>query len=158
MLYTNQYNPLLLPTPCRHYPHRDPPLPLPILKEWIISFLSRRLFPSPSPSIPLSQLQIITTIFQRKERGQLTAEDLKRILLMYVPPLFLFQFHPMGCGAAEATGLGFVCFVVINPCVLSANRVDLGFFLFHKFPILLPPPPLFYFFEAICSRISKPNQ
>ena len=34
----------------------------------------------------------------------------------------------MGCGAAEATGLGFVCFIVINPCVLSANRVDLGFF------------------------------
>ena len=25
--------------------------------------------------------------------------------------------------------LGFVCFVVINPCVLSANRVDLGFFV-----------------------------
>ena len=24
----------------------------------------------------------------------------------------------MGCGAAEATGLDFVCFVVINPCVL----------------------------------------
>ena len=34
----------------------------------------------------------------------------------------------MGCGAAEATGLGFV---FVNPCVLSANRVDLGFF-FHK--------------------------
>ena len=25
----------------------------------------------------------------------------------------------MGCGAAEATGLGFVCFVVINPRVVS---------------------------------------
>ena len=31
----------------------------------------------------------------------------------------------MGCGAAEATGLVFVCFVIINPCVLSAGRVDL---------------------------------
>mgnify|MGYP003571757801 CR=1 FL=1 len=30
---------------------------------------------------------------------------------------------------AESTGLGSVCFVVINACVLSANRVD---FLFHK--------------------------
>ena len=30
--------------------------------------------------------------------------------------------------AAEATGLGFVCFVVINPCVLLANRVDFGLF------------------------------
>ena len=35
----------------------------------------------------------------------------------------------MGCGAAEATGLGFVCFVV-----------DLGFFCFINFPILPPPP------------------
>ena len=34
----------------------------------------------------------------------------------------------MGCGAAEAIGLGFVCFVVINPRVLSANRVDFGLF------------------------------
>ena len=40
----------------------------------------------------------------------------------------------MGCGATEATGLGIVCFVVINPCVLSANSVDFFFFfLFHKF-------------------------
>mgnify|MGYP003571754323 CR=1 FL=1 len=37
---------------------------------------------------------------------------------------------------------GFVCFV-INPCVLSANRVDLGFFcLCHKFSNFIPPPPL----------------
>ena len=39
----------------------------------------------------------------------------------------------MGCGAAEATGLGFVCFIVINPCVLSTNIVDFGLFLFHNF-------------------------
>ena len=39
---------------------------------------------------------------------------------------------------------GFVCFVVINPHLLSANRVDLGsfFFLFINFPILPPPPHL----------------
>ena len=29
----------------------------------------------------------------------------------------------------QSTGLGFVCFVVLNPYVLSANRVDLGFFV-----------------------------
>ena len=45
----------------------------------------------------------------------------------------------MGCGAAEATGLGFVCFVVLNPCVFSANRVDLGFFVLN-IPIFHPPP------------------
>ena len=41
----------------------------------------------------------------------------------------------MGCGAAEATGLGFVCFVVINPRVLSANRVDFGLSCFINFSI-----------------------
>ena len=35
----------------------------------------------------------------------------------------------MGCGAAEATGLGFVCFVVINPRVLSSKVLILGLFL-----------------------------
>ena len=45
----------------------------------------------------------------------------------------------MRCGAAEATGLGFVCFVFINPCVLSANRVDNGLFLYLK--IHNPPSP-----------------
>ena len=62
----------------------------------------------------------------------------------------------MGCGAAEATGMGFVCFVVINSFVLSAaffffinilillpsaNRVDLGFFVSWIFNVLTPPPP-----------------
>ena len=50
-----------------------------------------------------------------------------------------FFNYRKGCGAAESTCLVFVCFVVINPRVLSANKVDLGLFLSHK--ILLPPPP-----------------
>ena len=34
---------------------------------------------------------------------------------------------------------GFVCFVAINPCMLSANRVDFGlFFCFINFPIIPP--------------------
>ena len=41
--------------------------------------------------------------------------------------LIITQGIGMGCGTAEATGLGFVCFA-INPCVLSANRVDFGGF------------------------------
>ena len=36
-------------------------------------------------------------------------------------------------GAAEATGLSFVCFA-ITPRVLSANRVNLGFFIFQFYP------------------------
>ena len=55
----------------------------------------------------------------------------------------------MGCGAAEPTGLGFVCFVVITPCVLSANRVDLCFFvsqIFHPPTLPTPPAQLFYTF------------
>ena len=46
-----------------------------------------------------------------------------------------YLFHKISnftCGAAEATGLGFVCFVVINPWA----------FLFHIFfNFTLPPPP-----------------
>ena len=52
------------------------------------------------------------------------------IYFVYPPPPHITRV--MGCGAAEATGLGFVCILVINPRVLSANRI-LGF-LFHKFP------------------------
>ena len=46
----------------------------------------------------------------------------------------------MGCDATEATGLDFVCFVVISPRVLSAKGVDLGFFCFINFPFHPPPP------------------
>ena len=53
--------------------------------------------------------------------------------------LFLINFPIVrwsdGMRCCRATGLGFVCFVVINPRVLSANRVDLGFFCFINFPI-----------------------
>ena len=57
----------------------------------------------------------------------------------------------MGSGAAEATGLGFVCFVVINHRVLLANRVDFGLFLFHKFSnvTLHPSRP---FIDALLGR------
>ena len=62
--------------------------------------------------------------------------ELVQTHLCYPPP----HAGVMRCGAAEPIGLGVVCFVVINPCVLSANRVDLGFFYFINSPILLPPP------------------
>mgnify|MGYP003571729589 CR=1 FL=1 len=46
----------------------------------------------------------------------------------------------MWCCKSEWPGL--VCFVAINPCGLSANRADVGFFvcLFHKFSNFTPPP------------------
>ena len=46
----------------------------------------------------------------------------------------------MGYGAAEATGLGFFCFAIINLRVLSANRVDSGFFPPQTFFNFTPPP------------------
>ena len=46
--------------------------------------------------------------------------------------LSFFLFHKF------STGLGFVCFVVIKTCMLSANRVDFGLFYFPRFT---PPPP-----------------
>ena len=42
---------------------------------------------------------------------------------------------------SQATGLGFVCFVVINPRVFSANRVYFGLFCFINCPFT-PPPQL----------------
>ena len=33
------------------------------------------------------------------------------------------------------------CFVVINPCVVSANRVDFGLFNVSKVSNFTPPPP-----------------
>ena len=56
------------------------------------------------------------------------------------PPSTLCPSSFDGCDAAEATGLGFVCFGVLNPCV-STNRVYFGVFCFINFPILLLPPP-----------------
>ena len=50
---------------------------------------------------------------------------------------YSLDFGVMGCGAEKVTG-----FVVINPLVLSANRVDLGFIFFIIFLILLPPPQM----------------
>ena len=47
----------------------------------------------------------------------------------------------MGYGAAEVTGLGFVCFVVINPRVLSSNKVDFDLFSPPKFSNWSHPPP-----------------
>ena len=46
----------------------------------------------------------------------------------------------MGCRAAEATSLGFVCFVVLNLRVLLANKVDFGL-LFYRYSNFTPPPP-----------------
>ena len=46
----------------------------------------------------------------------------------------------MECGAAEATGLGFVCFVQ-SLCVVSQQNWFGVFFLLHKFSNFTPPPP-----------------
>ena len=61
---------------------------------------------------------------------------------------------PMECGAAEATGLGFVCFVVSNPRVLSANRVVLGFSCFINYP----PPCLLLLVSWNFLRFTPPPQ
>ena len=52
-------------------------------------------------------------------------------------------------GAAEAPGLGFVYFVVINPYVLSANRVIWAFFIIISsvYFLILPPSKTFLRFS-----------
>ena len=54
----------------------------------------------------------------------------------------LFPFYPSDGTRCCGSDWPWICCFVINPCVLSANRVDLGFFLFfHKFSNFTPPPP-----------------
>ena len=70
---------------------------------------------------------------------------LRPVKTFFISNCYMHIFHVpciypqvMGCCAAEPTGLGFVCFVVINLRVLSANNLFLG--LFINFLVLLPPP------------------
>ena len=60
-------------------------------------------------------------------------QDLSQSL--YILHRNFLRLPPMGCGAAEAAGLVFVCFVIHNVHVLLANRVDLGFFFFCLYSI-----------------------
>ena len=60
-----------------------------------------------------------------------------RFVISTFTPIFFIEISFI---LQEVTGLGFSCFVVINSRVLSANRVDLGFFLFHIFFNYTPPP------------------
>ena len=54
-------------------------------------------------------------------------------VLIFTPPLLHWS-------VAEATGLGFVCFVFFNPHVLSANSVDFGNFCFYLNIFQVYPP------------------
>ena len=64
-------------------------------------------------------------------------------------------------GAAEATGLGFVCFFVIHSRVLSANRVDFKLFCFINFPISLSlslspsPSPSPSHFQGVIGAVTE---
>ena len=62
------------------------------------------------------------------------------------------NYFVMVCGAAEATGLDFVCFAVLSPRVLAADRVDSGFCFCNKVPLL----SLFYtdFFSWLITLIT----
>ena len=71
------------------------------------------------------------------------AEKIKYDTTLYLKPALTLQYNPplgvMGRGAAEVTGLSFICFVVIV-CCLSANKIYFGlfFFCFINFLILSP--------------------
>ena len=72
--------------------------------------------------------------------------QIHHFVISIFPQIFFIKISFV-LSAAEATGLGFVCFVVINPCVLSANRAWFwAFFVswifqFYLIFQLLPPPP-----------------
>ena len=57
-----------------------------------------------------------------------------------IPPSIDFMMPTMGRGAAEATGLGFVCLLLST---LVCCQLILGFFVSYFiqfYPVLLPPP------------------
>ena len=66
--------------------------------------------------------EFLKKIFSFSNRSEVDAEATGLGFLCFV--------GVMGCGAAEATGLFFVCFVVFNARMLSANRVDFELFFF----------------------------
>ena len=59
-------------------------------------------------------------------------------------PLFFIVYvcWSDGMRAAEATGLGFVCFVVSTLMCCQPTELISGFFFVLNFPFLLPPPPV----------------
>ena len=85
------------------------------------------------------EIQFQTLYFQRRSGENFGVTNIYIWIHLWLP------YDP------KKTWLGFV-FVVINPCVLSVNRVDLGFFCLN-FPILPPPPP-----TTISSRKATPSQ
>ena len=63
-------------------------------------------------------------------------------------PYFLRFYY--GMRSCRSNCLGFVCFVVINLCVLSsANRVDVGFFVSKIFQYYSPHPH-HHFTPSVC--------
>ena len=91
------------------------------------------IFPPPPPT-----RELLLSILPDLRTGSLqsTIDPLSRCEINFVSNSYTTP--PVGYSAADWPGL---CFVVINPRVLSVNRVDLGFFLFHKFPSFDSPPP-----------------
>ena len=86
------------------------------------------------------------------------------IIIILCKPLFFIEksLIVMEWGTAEATGLGFVCFVVSTLVCSHPTELILGFFLFHIvyhilyhiyfFSILLPPPQTYYIYANILHR------
>ena len=107
--------------------------PPPDLSSWELHFRLRRFFPQ-SQQYQVWHMAIITKEITSNIiiiRFSLWYKTVIEVYLLWF--LCPGRFYLTSAGtlewwdAAEATGLGFVCFVFFNPCMLSANRVDLGF-------------------------------
>ena len=59
----------------------------------------------------------------------------------------------MGCGAAEATGLNFVCFVVINPRMQSTDLIWAFLFIYQFYPH--PPEHYSIILSAMANNVEK---
>ena len=118
------------------------------LRTWASLWLKRTEFLGLNFSINHRKLLIFHWSFSNQSKARLrTITHMKntpsKVSYTPVPPLLHQNFICMlEWWDAEATGLSFVCFVTINPHLLSANRVDYGLYLFHTLSNFTPPLPV----------------
>ena len=103
--------------------------------------------------IPTNSLSVSLSRRKSLKLWEESPIDLVECLLMV--GVVSMEDSPITHRPAEATGLGFVCFVVPQPRVLAVNRVDFGlffFFFFHKFSNFTFPPPPFQELKDACPK------
>ena len=134
-------------SPLRQYPSH-PPTPCSSCSAWVWSGCAR-LRRREEPKSYCSSLVWDPRRWERErlniqlfkpEHGIILVKQMSTLVFGTICSFFHVQiFHCYGMRCCRSYWPGLCLFVVINPRMLSANRVDLGSLCFMNFPILLPP-------------------